>query len=228
MATGASLITAAFNKVSVYNPTSTQTASALLSLNSFVSVLGAEGMEYAVTGESLALTVGTAEYTVGSGGDLDTVRPDRLDKCFIRNGDGYDLPMEIIPVKNYNDITSKTQEGRPGKVYFLPEYPLAKVIFDYEIDEAYTAYFDFWKPFTILASTTATVSLPVQFEEFMVYNLAVRLGEDWDRKVPLTVLSRAKETKEILQTLNASTRPPSKAKFDLMLYKRPYNINLDI
>ena len=227
MTTAGDLITAAFNKVSVYNPTTAQTASALLSLNSFISVIGAEGLGYAVTGESHALTIGTAEYTVGSAGNLNTVRPDRMESCFIRNSDGYDFPLEVIPAKSYNDIVYKSQSGRPERVYFLPEYPLAKFIFDYEPAEAYTAYFDFWKPFTVFALTTTTVSLPGQYEEFLIYNMAVRLGEDWDRKVSLTVMSRAKETKEIVQNLNASTRPPSIAKFDLLLQRRPYNINLD-
>jgi hypothetical protein len=228
MATASDLITQALDKVSVYSPTTAQTTTALNSLNSFVRILAAEELGYAVTGETHTLTAGTAEYTWGSGGDIDSVRPMRLDNCFLRDSNNYDYPVDIIAAKDYNDVISKTLEARPDEVYFLPEYSLAKIIFNYEPDAAYTAYLDSWKPITVFASASATMSLPPEFEELLIYNLAVRCGEDWDRTVKDTVYKRAKDTMDTIKLVNATVRKPPRAKFDLMVSRGRYNINTDI
>jgi len=227
MATGTTIITAAFNKVGVYSPSAAQSASALLSLNTFISVMGAEELGYAVTGETLAIVANDPEYTIGSGGDLNSVRPIRIDKLFLRNSDNYDFEQEIISVTDYNEIFYKRVVARPEKVYFLPEYPLAKIIFESYPDTTYTAYIDSWKPLTVFATAGVTMTLPSEFEEMLIYNLAVRLGEDWDRVVRNSVMDRAEETKEIITSTYAKARPPAKAKVDPFLKRSYYNINYD-
>ena len=128
----------------------------------------------------------------------------------------------------YNSITDKDVSAKPTKVYFLPEFPLAKVIFNSVPDASYTAYFEFNKGFTALASTTSTLgaTFPNENLEGVIYNLAVALGEDWDRKIPPTVMYRAKETKDALDSRNAANRPVPKAKFDFSS-GRSYNIETD-
>ena len=214
MTTAADIITQAFGKVGVRNPTAAQIASALISLNNLVSMLGPDIFPPYRTRENLTLTAGDAEYTIGSGGDLATVRPMSLESCYLRDSNGYDYPVNIVAPADYNDLYCKTLEGRPENVYFTPEYPLAKILFDYEPDEAYTAYFDFVKNLTEFAATTTSVSLPNEHKEMLVYNLAVSLGEDWDRTVSRTVIARAQETRDIIERMQAANRPCAKATFD--------------
>jgi hypothetical protein len=227
MATASDLITAAANKVGIYSLTTAQTTTCLNSLNSFVSVLAAEELLYTVTGETLAITASDPEYTIGSGGDLATARPTRIDKLFLRDSDGYDFNQDIISVKEYNEVFLKTTVVRPERVYFLPEYPLAKIIFESYPDQSYTAYIDSWKPITVFASAGATMSYPPEYEDFFIYNLAVRIGEDWDRRVAKSVMDRAEDTKEIVSSIFAKSRPPAKAEVDPFLQKSYYNINYD-
>ncbi|MFA5240549.1 MAG: hypothetical protein WC476_12700 [Phycisphaerae bacterium] len=224
MTTAADLITGAFNKVGVYSPTAAQTAAALISLNNLVSFLGAEGLQNAVVSESFALTIGTASYTIGSAGAFNTVRPMKVVNCYLRDSSGYDYPIdEILAAKDYNDITIKTYEQRPTKLYFIPEYPLAKIIFNSEPEAAYTAYFEFLKTITEFAATTTALSLPPEYQEFFVYNLAISLAEDWDRKIPDSVRVRAAQTKEVIIALIASNMKPPEVKFDFNR-RRPSNI----
>jgi len=229
ISTAGNLITAASNKVGIQSPTPTQNAEALDALNTMISFWGTEGLNYVVTSETLAITAaGGAEYTVGSGGDLNTVRPVSLESCFLRDSEGFDWPVKKMSSEGYNTITDKDVSTRPTKVYFLPEFPLAKVIFNSVPDTSYTAYFEFNKGFAAFASTTATLgaTFPNENLEGVIYNLAVAIGENWDRKISPTVMYRAKETKDALDSRNAANKPVPKAKFDFTS-GRTYNISTD-
>lgn len=216
MTTAADIITAASIKVGVYNPTAAQTATALISLNNLVSLLGVDMIPPVVTSESFNLVVGDSEYTIGNSGSpqWNTVRPDSVKSCFLRDANANDFIMGKMSSRGYNALYNKAYSGRPTSLYFLPEYPLAKIIFDRSPDYAYTAYFEFLKNLTEFATTSTTVSLPNEYKQCLVYNLAVSLGEDWDRVIPQTVQREAIRTREVLDYLTASRTPPPLARFD--------------
>ena len=75
-------------------------------------------------------------------------------------------------------------------------------------------YLESLKNFTEFAATTTSVTLPPEYKEALVYNLAVSLGEDWDRVVSKTVYAQAMRTREVVNRLNAATRPAPIARFD--------------
>lgn len=212
--TAGDLITAAFVKAGIGSPTVAQTATALISLNNMLSSWGSEFLVPVVTREDLTLSDGTAEYTIGSGGDLDTVRPIKIVNGYLKDSDGYDSSLSPMSAAEYNDISLKTREGRPTKYYFIPAETLAIVIFNCEADAAYTASFEFWKNFTEFAATTTAVTLPPEYKEAAVLNLAISICEDFDRAVSKTVYARAKDTKDALSAENASTRAVPVATFD--------------
>ena len=214
MATAADLITAAFIKVGVDSPVAAQTASALISLNNMISLLGADMLQGVVVTESFSVVAADAEYTIGSGGQWDTVRPMAVKSCFLRNDDDYDTPVKILSSQEYINLSNKAFSARPTGLYFLPEYPLAKIIFNTSPNAGYDAYFEFVKNFTEFALTSTSVALPPEYKEALVYNLAVSLAEDWDRVVPKSVYEKAMMTREIIDHLNATTKRPPLLRFD--------------
>jgi hypothetical protein len=215
MATYASdILTASFMKVGVESPTTAQNASALFSLNSMITSWGAEGLLYSVVSESKAMTIADGEYTIGSGGQWDTARPLGIRSCYLRDGDNYDYPVGIMSGNDYALLTNKSFSARPTFVYYLPEYPLGKLIFNTVPDYAYTMYCEFVKNFTVIASTTAEVVFPGEYLEALIYNLSVSLAEDWDRNVGQTVIVNALRTKEIVDRNLASQQAVPRAKFD--------------
>lgn len=213
MTTASDIITAAFNKIGVYSPTAAQQATAFTSLNNMISFWGVEGMQHSVTSESFSLVSGVASYTIGSGGDFDTVRPIGIKNCFLRRLD-FDHRIRIISPVDYNVISLKSSESKPDALYFLPEYPLAKVIFNCKADYDYEAHFEFLKPFTEFASASEDVSLPPEYKEALIYNAAITFAEDWDRKAPDSVVVKANQKKDALNTLNAALNKPPTARFD--------------
>lgn len=226
MATAGDLITSAFLKIGVDAPTANQTASALTSLNNMVSSWGGDLMAPSLTRENFTLTAGDAEYTIGSGGDFDTVRPIRIESAFLRDTDSYDWPLSVMAAKDVNAVTYKATEAKPDGFYFIPEVTLAKIIFECEPDIAYGFYIESWKNFTEFTDTTTTVTLPNEYKEAIVYNLAISLAEDWDRVVSKTVQMRAQETRYLISAANAATRPVPTASFDLLV-GHTYNITTD-
>jgi hypothetical protein len=214
MADAQEIITAAFNKIQVTAVTTAQTADALINLNNMVSMLGADGLMYAVSTESFTATVADPEYTIGSGADWDTARPINVISCYLRDSENYDWPIKVMAGKDYTRLSNKSWSARPSQLYFLPEYPVAKIIFDAAPDYAYTVVLELQKNFTEFALTTTTVTLPNEYKEALVYNLAVSLGEDWGRTIPNTVIVKAEQYKEIIASLIASQRKIPRAKFD--------------
>lgn len=215
MSTVQNLVTSAFGKVGVDSPTAAQTASALVSLNNIVTFWGADQLNYSVTRESFALTINDPEYTVGSAGNFNTARPMKISTCYLQNADGYDFPVRVMSARDYAAINSKSIVQRPTRVYFIPEYPLAKIIFNSYPDYAYTAYFEFVKSITAFASVTATCDLPGEYNEALVYNLAMSLAEDWDRAISKTVVLKAEKCKETILQMNAAAKAVPLARFDM-------------
>jgi len=230
MATAATIINAAATKAGISTTLdSTQNATALNSLNNMLTFWGADELNYAVTSESFSIGTSAAEYTIGSGGDMDTVRPMRVNSCYLRDGDGYDYPVTVMASREYNRTIDKDISARPDRLYFNPEFTLAKIIFNSTPDAGYTAYFEFVKNFTVLVSTTTTIDsrFPPEYLGPLTDNLAVAIGEDWDRVLPASLHLRAEEGRNVLSRLNASNKAVPLAMFEFGVGGR-YNINTDL
>jgi len=222
------IIYPAFRKIGLKTAdlTSDQVANALIAFNNMISSWGADFLTTSVISESFALTSGTAEYSIGSGGDFDTIRPMKVVSCFLRDSDGYDSPVNVMGSRDYSPIVDKDASGRPTALYFVPTLTMATITFDYAPDAAYTAYFEFWKNFTEYTTTSSPVAYPNEYKQPMILNLAINLDELWDRTVPNTLFIQAQNAYDLVKRLNASTRRVSKTKFDIPGQGR-YNINTD-
>jgi hypothetical protein len=226
MAIAQDIIDAAYRKIGLKDPSVTDRTTALTMLNNMISAWGLHFLLPCLTRESFDLVIGQAEYTIGSGGDFDTVRPLSLNNIYLVNSDDYSFSVDVYGTKDYGRVRNKTLRGRPTKVYFIPEYSLAKLIFDKETDVVYTAYFEFNKNFTELAAVGTTIDLPSEYREAMIYNLAIRLAEDESIMLPQSVLQTAATTLVDISWHNALNRKPGKTKLDLASGS-DYNIIID-
>lgn len=217
MATVNEITDAAYGKCGIRTPTTIEDAEALTALNNMLGAWSAICVIPVVIRESLALTIGQSEYTVGVGAayDLNTVRPMSLENIYLEDADGYSFTVGLVSAKDYNRIGIKTQEGRPSKVYFISEYPAVKLLFNKEPTKAYTAYFEFIKPLTEFAAITDTISLTNEYKEPLIYNLAIRLAEDNSVELSQSTFVIATVGLEYIKKLYAKNRLPSRATFDI-------------
>ena len=214
MATVNDITDAAYVKCGIRSPSGADDAEALLALNNMIGSWSVDVVIPFVTRESFNLVVGQAEYTIGSGGDFDTVRPMSIANAYLEDSDGYSYPLKLVAAKDYNKVGTKTLEGRPKSLYFIPEYSLAKIIFNKEADEIYTAYFEFIKHLTEFAAIGTTVALPNEYKEALVYNLAIRLAENNSVELSQSVILLAQTTYLALSRLTAVNKMPPMARFD--------------
>jgi hypothetical protein len=84
-------------------------------------------MSYANQSITHALVAGTNSYTIGSGGDIDTTRPDNILQAWIRdtNSGNLDYPMTIINQYNWNRIGDKSIQSQiPTTLFYDSQHPL--------------------------------------------------------------------------------------------------------
>ena len=155
------------------------------------------------------LSAGTGSYTIGPGGTIDTVRPQRIENayCFEYLSDN-DWPMEIINNEQYSRIWDKAIETTyPCFLYYESSYPLGTIKV-YPVPSAATVLnMQVWNQLTAFASTASTIALPPGYEDLIVYNLAVRIAPEYGVEPSPTVQSIARDSITRVKILNNKNSP---------------------
>ena len=197
------IITAAYDKIGIFNTQTDDLSDGLTALDNMLQLWGIEFLTPSVIRESFPLVSGTTDYTIGSGGDFDTTRPIRLLGAFIRDS-GTDYPLTVMRDEEYNQELLKSNSEMPDKVYYLSEYPLGKILFNDAPDDTYTCYFEFAKNFSRYTALTDSVSLPAEYNEPIICNLAIRLAVNNTMEVPATVAALAEAGRMLIARLSIS------------------------
>lgn len=202
------IITSAYRKTGNLSPTTAQKTSALEDLNSFLGILNGSGLLVPYrTKEDLTLTISTNKHTIGSGGDIGTVRPLKIFGGYIRDSNSKDYIIKAdLTMEEYNSIIDKTTEGRPARMFYIPGYPLGSLYFDRATDYAYTLSLDCEKPITEIAIDTAFV-IAEEYRLFLIYNLAVILASDKNVDLHPSILKIAKDTMKMVKRNNSIIEP---------------------
>jgi hypothetical protein len=162
--------------------------------------------------------VGSASYTIGTGGIFNTVRPLRIVDAFIRDSNGFDYPVDVTMTRHeYDAISDKTASARPTRLYYDPQYALGIIYFDYAPDIVETLYLVSEKSITELANTDTTVSLPDYYKMALIFNLAILLAADLDNRLASEVIQIAAISKNTLENMVALDRLMRTSKMDVAI-----------
>lgn len=196
-------------------------------LNRMLKSWSADGinLHYRVK-ESFPLVSGTPSYTIGSSATFDTIRPITIEQAWIRDSD-YDYPMGVRPAAEYWGLSDKTTEGRPVKLYYDPTYPSGTIYLYYVPDSAYSMHIVSQKPLITYASANIEASLPGEYEDALVLNLAIRFASRYGKAVSAQLRLDAKEALGNMRALNLSGQMKG-VDLDLPGTRRgTYNIDAD-
>lgn len=147
------------------------------------------------------VTLNSSEYyTIGSGGTVNTVRPETIKGGFIRDSSGVDSPLHIADEARYRGLILKSLSGTAEFVWYNPEYPLGKLYFWPR--GSGTAYIDSLKGLTEPSLITSTIAFPPGYDEGIKYNLALRLALEYGKEPSMLVIALAKSGLQTIESKN--------------------------
>jgi hypothetical protein len=208
MATASAIIRRALRLIGAIaaseTPSAAEQADALEALNAMLDSWRASSlMAYALRDETLTLT-GAASYTIGTGGNLNTVRPVRIDAAYQRISD-IDYPLRLASAAAWADLAAKSTTGDVADwLYYEPSHPLGR-LYLYPVPSAGVLHLLTWVPLTAFAASDE-VALPPGYQDALTYNLAVRLAPEYSRPVTAEVAAVARDAMGKIERVNF--RPP--------------------
>lgn len=188
-------------------PTNDEAQDGLNAMNSFLQSASTQRLAsaYYIVEEELTLTTART-YTMGTGGDLNTTRPTRIeDSCFIRYA-GIDTPLELLNFEGYAAIVDKTPQSNIPQ-YLFPDYqyPLVRLSFwTIPSTASAVAHIFSWKQLQQFSALTTVLALPPGYEEMIAYNMAVRWAcPEFGQPVPPEVGAFAVQSKQSIKRINS-------------------------
>jgi hypothetical protein len=126
---------------------------------------------------SHTLSANTSSYTIGSGGDIDTTRPDNILQGWIRDTtNNIDFPMTQLSQRQFNNIGYKSNTSQiPTDYFYDPQYPLGTLHIFPTPTAAYEVRLNAMLQLTAFSTLTHSTSLPPVYERAYVLNLGLEL-----------------------------------------------------
>lgn len=127
--------------------------------------------------QNFPLVIGQQTYTIGSGGNWNTTRPQEILRAFVRDSNNLDYSMgEGLTQDEWDSIGQKNITSQiPTSFFYYPSYPLAQFnVFPIPLLN-YTVYFDSTLDQVTYTTLTTSLSMPLGYERAYISNLALEL-----------------------------------------------------
>jgi hypothetical protein len=167
---------------------STDLSNGMLALNSIIAEYQTLGMAlWARKDYSVTLVTGQRDYTIGDGQTINTPFPQKMQKVVLETVTGGSM-REIFPVA-YQDFRLLNTEstGVPTSYTYQPKINLGVLSLwplpDSTSATAYTLQLTYQRPFEGFSAAGETPDFPQEWQNALIYNLAVSLAPEFG--VPL-------------------------------------------
>lgn len=207
--TGQDIVNSSFRILGVLDsqetPSVSESTDALARLTDMLDSWNTERLNIpCVVSSTVALTSGTAQYTLGT-------RPMKLEAINVAftsgSGQIHHAPVELIDVAAWNAIPFKsTGAPDPEKAYYDKGFPTAKLNL-YPIPTfagARTLELFTWQLLNNFIDLTTDVVFPPAYARAIRYNLAIELAGEFAAVPTDAVIEIAKESKAAIRMLNVS------------------------
>jgi len=157
------------------------------------------------------VSTGAQTYSIGSGQNFDVARPDKIESAYFRiintvaPAGGVDMPLQIIQAReDYNRIALKSLVTIPTTLFYDSAWPTGTLYF-WPIPPA-----NLYRLFVTTKSTlpdyltmTTPINLPPEYEQALIYNLAVRIAMNYGLAANPGHVALAKEGMDTIRVANA-------------------------
>lgn len=161
-----------------------------------------------------ALTAGKYVYTLGTGGEINTTRPLRIDSAFVRVAT-LDYPVSILDINQYQLIGLKTLNGPwPRALYYNSGVPLGTATF-WPNPSSGEMHMFAEQLLTSFATINDTINMPQGYKMAMRWNLAELLMPSFGKTDQIQIAmvrQNAAHGRALIKRTNM--QPPQVARFD--------------
>lgn len=212
MPTGHERVEAALRRIGRLGSGETATAAELADgvseANRMLDVWSAKiGPIHSETTEALTWAAGQASRTIGTGGSLDTSRPQQILQASI-TVDSIEHPIDVITHQAYQAKTDKTLTSTiPYELAYNPTFATGRgTLFMYPIPSgALTLNLTSLKPLTAIVGASSAL-FPPGYDDAFVLNLAVRFADgEFAATIPQSLRDLAVDALVTLERLNDIT-----------------------
>lgn len=156
--------------------------------------------------ESFTLT-GGREYTIGEGGDFDTVRPTGISHVRVRDAGGLESPVELAPLNLWAELPLKDNVvSFPAYVNYNPDYPLGVLRFSEIPETGNTLKLVSIKPLADLPALTADLEFPKGYNRAIRLGLHIELAPEYGKDVSNVVAAQFRHALTVLKRTNSKGR----------------------
>jgi hypothetical protein len=155
------------------------------------------------------VSTGATSYSVGTGGDFNIPRPDKIESAFFRQINitplAPDYPLEIIQAReDYNRITLKGLTAFPQYVFYDSGYPTG-TLYPWPLPQAniYELHITTKAVLSQFTSLSQTIDLPPEYFAAIFYNLCARLRPAYGLAPDPTIVALARDALNVIRMANA-------------------------
>lgn len=204
------MIKNALAKIAIWNPADEDYTYGLDIFNNILATLSTEGINVQVVSEdTFIMTAGKGVYTIGISGDIDTVSPEELISCLVSVSETSDYQvLPSLSLEEYNSIPNKLDKGIPGKMCYIKNYPLGKLIFYPAPDMAYTSVLSSKKVMTSASDLDTNYDIHQKYYDLLEGLLTVGLAPRFNSVVDPSISFLTVNLKNTIQNSNVRNVPP--------------------
>jgi hypothetical protein len=158
---------------------------------------------WAMKTDTHVLTGGQSAYTIGPGGDINTIRPTQIQNAFVRSAN-VDYPIDPIGQVQYDALAYKLTQGIPRKMFYNPGYPLGTInLYPVPLSSAYTLHINSYGELESFSNIADVYSLAPGYARAIIFNLALELAPDFNKAAPPEVVKMAAQSKRYIKRVNS-------------------------
>lgn len=179
-------------------------SAALAALNGMLDAWNAQRLAvYSVRRDTFPLQTGKQSYTIGTGGDLNTERPARIERANVILPDGLHRPLELVLATDWAALRLPNLTSTfPTRLYYDRGAPLGTIWLWPTPTQANQIELFTWQKLPRFSALTDPAQLPEGYEEAVRYNLALRLAHELRVPIPEFVVHQARESMATIKRMN--------------------------
>jgi len=205
------LCTAALRKLRVIdpseNPNATELDNCFTEMKRMLHTWAAKGMYVFVSTEDvLTLTAETEEYTIGSGGAINSARPTQINTATFVRANGLDSKLQIVGEAKFADIVQKgIGADTPAVIWYETTYPLGTI----HLWPPGGGELHLWsrKRLAEPATVGANAVFPEEYQDAIVWELSCRMAPEFIGDPTEYMRIRSTDAMATLRDLNEANNP---------------------